>query len=161
MLGNFSFFCCCQLTFRNWFFQKILSGTKEFIQVMSVLIWTQTVCKGYQQMTEVAASKERVRKIFHIIWAATWDFQQCGMCDQQNLRSACAYAQSDQSLCWSQTYSMNIKLLTKQYLESRVLTRILKIGVKMLSAGKSWSFIILFYCDFWKSWSQNQKVGVK
>ena len=26
-------------------------------------------------------------------------FQQCGMCDQQSLRSACAYAQSDQSLC--------------------------------------------------------------
>ena len=33
------------------------------------------------------------------IWATTWDFQQCGMCDQQSLRSACAYAQSDQSLC--------------------------------------------------------------
>ena len=28
----------------------------------------------------------------------TWDFQQCGMSDQQSLRSACAYAQSDQSL---------------------------------------------------------------
>ena len=33
------------------------------------------------------------------IWASAWDFQQCGMCDQHNLRSACAYAQSDQSLC--------------------------------------------------------------
>ena len=33
------------------------------------------------------------------IWAATCDFQQCGMCDQQSLRSACAYAQSDQSFC--------------------------------------------------------------
>ena len=32
-------------------------------------------------------------------WAATWDFQQCGMCDEQSIRSACAYAQSDQSLC--------------------------------------------------------------
>ena len=30
-------------------------------------------------------------------WASSWDFQQCGMCVyQQNLRSACAYAQSDQ-----------------------------------------------------------------
>ena len=29
------------------------------------------------------------------------NFQQCGMCDQQSLRSACAYAQSDQSLCLS------------------------------------------------------------
>ena len=28
---------------------------------MSVLIWVQTVCKGYQQMTKVAASKERVK----------------------------------------------------------------------------------------------------
>ena len=27
------------------------------------------------------------------------DFQQCDMCDHQSLRSACAYAQSDQSLC--------------------------------------------------------------
>ena len=33
------------------------------------------------------------------IWAAAWDFQQCDMCNQQSLRSACAYAQSDQSLC--------------------------------------------------------------
>ena len=33
------------------------------------------------------------------IWAVAWDFQQCGMCDQQKLRPACAYAQSDQSLC--------------------------------------------------------------
>ena len=32
-------------------------------------------------------------------WAVTWDFQQCGMCDQQRLRPACTYAQSDQSLC--------------------------------------------------------------
>ena len=40
---------------------------------------------------------------FHIvenhIWAVTLDFQQCGMCDKQRLRPACAYAQSDQSLC--------------------------------------------------------------
>ena len=35
----------------------------------------------------------------YIIRAVTWDFQQCGMCDQQRLRPACAYAQSDQSLC--------------------------------------------------------------
>ena len=34
-----------------------------------------------------------------IIWAASWDFQRCGMCDQQRLRPARAYAQSDQSLC--------------------------------------------------------------
>ena len=39
------------------------------------------------------------------------------MCDQQSLRSACAYAQSDQSLCLSLEYSMSVKLLTEQRLE--------------------------------------------
>ena len=33
----------------------------------------------------------------YVKWAATWDFQQCGMCDQQRLRPACAY-----SLCLCQ-----------------------------------------------------------
>ena len=33
------------------------------------------------------------------IWGIAWNFQLCGMCEQQSLRSACAYAQSDQSLC--------------------------------------------------------------
>ena len=35
------------------------------------------------------------------------------MCDQQSLRSACAHAQSDQSL----EYSMIVKLLTEHHLE--------------------------------------------
>ena len=39
------------------------------------------------------------------------------MCDQQCLRSACAYAQSDLSLCLSLEYSMTVKLLTGQHLE--------------------------------------------
>ena len=47
----------------------------------------------------------------------TGDFQQCGMCDQQSLRSACAYAQSGQSLCLSLEYSMSVKLLTEHHLE--------------------------------------------
>ena len=50
-------------------------------------------------------------------WASAWDFQQSGMCDQQSLRSACAYAQSDQNLCLSLEYSMIIKLLTEHHLE--------------------------------------------
>ena len=50
--------------------------------------------------------------------AATRDFQQCGMCDQHSLRLACAYVQSDQSLCKSLDYSMTvIKLLTEHHLE--------------------------------------------
>ena len=55
--------------FQNKLFQNILSGTLSECQIvwiqirtdrMSVLIWVQTVCKGYQQTIEVAASKERV-----------------------------------------------------------------------------------------------------
>ena len=39
------------------------------------------------------------------------------MCDQQSLRSACAYAQTDQSLCQSLEYFMIVKLLTEHYLK--------------------------------------------
>ena len=39
------------------------------------------------------------------------------MCDQQSLRSACAYAKSDQSLCYSLEYSLSVKLLTEHHLE--------------------------------------------
>ena len=44
------------------------------------------------------------------------------MRDQQSLRSACAYAQSDQSLCLSREYSISVKLLTEQHLEFLSLT---------------------------------------
>ena len=39
------------------------------------------------------------------------------MCDQQRLRPACAYAQSNQSLCEWLEYSMSVKLLTEYNLE--------------------------------------------
>ena len=39
------------------------------------------------------------------------------MCDQQRLRPACAYAQTDQSLCLSLEYSMIVKLLTEHHFE--------------------------------------------
>ena len=39
------------------------------------------------------------------------------MCDQQRLRPACAYAQSDQSLCQLLEYSTTVKLLTEHHLE--------------------------------------------
>ena len=44
-------------------------------------------------------------------------FPTCGMCDQKSLRSACAYAQSDQNLCFSHEDSMSVKLLTEHHLE--------------------------------------------
>ena len=56
-------------------------------------------------------------------WASAWDFQQCGMCNQQSLRSACAYAQSYQSRCLSLEYSMSVKLLTEHPLEFLSLKR--------------------------------------
>ena len=39
------------------------------------------------------------------------------MCDQQRLRPACAYAQSDQSICLSLEYTMTVELLTEKHLE--------------------------------------------
>ena len=39
------------------------------------------------------------------------------MCDQQRLRLACAYSQSDQSLCYSLGYSLTVKLLTEHPME--------------------------------------------
>ena len=44
-------------------------------------------------------------------------------CDQQRLRPACAYAQTDQSLCFALNYSMSVKLLIKLNLEFLSLTR--------------------------------------
>ena len=39
------------------------------------------------------------------------------MCDQQSRRSACAYAQSNQSLCLSLEYSLTLRLQTEPHLE--------------------------------------------
>ena len=45
------------------------------------------------------------------------------MCNQQRLRPACTYAQSDQSLCLLLEYSMTVKLLIKHHLEFLSLKR--------------------------------------
>ena len=45
------------------------------------------------------------------------------VCDQHSLRSACAYAQSEQSLCKSLEYSMIVKLLTEHHVELLSLKR--------------------------------------
>ena len=39
------------------------------------------------------------------------------MCNQQSLRSDCAYAQADLRLCWLLEYFMTVKLLTEHHLE--------------------------------------------
>ena len=45
------------------------------------------------------------------------------MRDQQSLRSAWTYAQSDQSLCKSLEYSISLELLTEHHLEFLSLKR--------------------------------------
>ena len=64
------------------------------------------------------------------------------MCDQQGLRSACAYEQSDQSLCKSLEYLMTVKLLTEQHLEF--------LSLKGGCTGLSESILVKML-DGWKS----------
>ena len=52
-------------------------------------------------------------------WAATWDFQKYGICDQLRLKPACAYALFAQSICLWLEYSMTVRLLTEHHLEFR------------------------------------------
>ena len=64
------------------------------------------------------------------------------MCDQQSLRSACPYALTDQSLCWSLKYSLIVKLLT----EPRLRFLSLKGGCTVLSEST-----LVKMPHFWKS----------
>ena len=70
VLGTLSCFCCPLLSsfkikLSNKFFQEQMVWIQIRIHILLLLIWVQTVCKGYQQMTKVAASKERVKKKFY------------------------------------------------------------------------------------------------
>ena len=75
-------------------------------------------------------------------WASAWNFQQCGTCDQQSLRSAWAYA------------SIIVKLLTEHHLEF--------ISLKGGCRGSSESTLVKM-SNCWKShataqmmlWSKN------
>ena len=63
------------LTFSKLTFSKISSRNYQSVKqfgsrlgpaesdLLSVLIWVQNVCKGYQQMTEVTDSMERVNNV--------------------------------------------------------------------------------------------------
>ena len=53
------------------------------------------------------------------------------MCDQQSLRSACAYAQFDQSVCLLLEYSMSVKLLTEHHFEILNLKDAAKTGLSL------------------------------
>ena len=45
-------------------FKIFLSGTLSECQPFWILMWVQTVCKGYQQTTKVTACKERAKKAY-------------------------------------------------------------------------------------------------
>ena len=91
-------------------------------------------------------------------WAVTWDdFQQCGTCDQQSLRSVCAYAQSDQSLCLSLEYSMIVRLLIEHHLEFLSLKGGCRGSsesalVKMSNCWKSQAAAQIWNCILQPSW---------
>ena len=101
-----------------------LCGVAMWIRMKSVTTehWLSLERKklGLMQKLQSLSTASRLSTILQQVkynWASAWDFQQCGMCDQQSLRSACPYAQSDQSLCSSLEYSMIVKLLTEHHLE--------------------------------------------
>ena len=71
-------------------------------------------------------------------------FQQCGMCEQQSLRSACAYGQSDQSLRKSLKFSVTVKLLTEKLL--------VFLSLKGVCTGSAeWTLVKIPHC--WKSYA--------
>ena len=76
------------------------------------------------------------------IWVAKRDFRRCGMCDQQRLSSACAYAQTDLSICLSLESSNTPRLLTEHHLEF--------LGLQRGCTGSSESSLVkMRHC--WKS----------
>ena len=73
ILANFAcFLIVCRFFSKSSFFQKILSGIASRCQtvwiqirpdIMSGLIWVQTVCKGYQQIYVVVNGWQRVYEL--------------------------------------------------------------------------------------------------
>ena len=78
--------------YNNYQISKHLEHNSESKFLDSYEIFQTNSFKGYYENLDYIGNKSKIK------WAATWDFQQCGMCDQQRLRPVCAYAQSDQSL---------------------------------------------------------------
>ena len=70
IIKNFQYSTSLTLFILHAFFKKNLSGIPSQCQTVWIqirpdillgLIWVQTICKGYQQMTKVATSGERVK----------------------------------------------------------------------------------------------------
>ena len=72
------------------------------------------------------------------------------MYDQQWLRPACVYSQTDQSLCYSLKYSTSVNLLTEHHLEF--------LSLKGVCTGSSESTLVKMpHC--WKSHVAAQYLG--
>ena len=99
ILGILSCFCCRLLMFfKIIFFQKLLSGTLSDCQtvwiqfrndILSGLIWVQTVCKDYQQMRKYAPWQERANVLVRhrsIIWGLVTTKPVFGISDTSRLK---------------------------------------------------------------------------
>ena len=65
----------------------------------------------------------------HEKWASAWDLQQCGMCDQQSLKSDCAYFASHLNIVWVLIYWLNIIL---SFQVKRRLQRLVQVYTRSL-----------------------------
>ena len=89
-------FECLQLTLGGYLSLSILPSTHIIIPIL-ILVQPR---KTHPNITErlLMGRKESNQRKQKSLLVYQCDFQQCGLCDQQRLRPACAYAQSDQSL---------------------------------------------------------------
>ena len=84
---------------KSTFAKKTLSGTISECQtiliqirtdILSVLMGVQTVCKGYQRMTNVAPSKERIKfEIISVIGEDIGDATDQKQGTSKNIKSEC------------------------------------------------------------------------
>ena len=68
-------------------------------------------------VTEQVVTCSNIAYLLKTLYEPRHEISNTGMCDQRRLRPACAYTQSDQSLCWSLEYSMTFELLVEYHLE--------------------------------------------
>ena len=95
--------------FQNQLFRKTLSGIPSVCQrvwiqirpdILSGLIWVQTVCRGYQQMTKVGRVKAQAMSMSSSVYLSRYLQHkiQLGMWVQGRFKSVWTTTQSDQSL---------------------------------------------------------------
>ena len=103
----------------TWAFQLSLLeiSTSKYLALMTAPV--HTINTALEEVTLITWHLEWLNSM----WAMTWDFQKCGICDQQRLRSACAFVQTDQSICLLLEYFITVKLLTEHHLKFLCWTR--------------------------------------